>query len=200
MATLWKICALVLAIAGLSAAPAHAQTTAYAAGQGAVNRIEVGINVQASVRDRCGFATDAAPNGSVTQADFDRVGATKDFAIRLNCSGASRVAVSSLNGGLAHAETATGYASKAPYTVELRLVGDNGTTASASCAAAGLKAAGSCSFAGTASSVTGLKLGAAATKDNGSYLRVTVPPATEGEPLLAGTYSDTLTITVSVAA
>ncbi|KRA82694.1 hypothetical protein [Altererythrobacter sp. Root672] len=188
-------------LAGAISAPAaaHGSTTAYAAGQGSVNRIEVGIDVHASVSDRCGFATDGAPSGTVSQTEFDRTGFSKDFAIRLNCTSASRIAVSSLNGGLAQGETVTGYASSAPYNVELKMIADNGTNASATCAAALLKSGAGCTFSGSASTSNGLKLGAASTKANGSYLRVSAQPYTDSKPLLAGSYSDTLTITISIA-
>lgn len=197
-----KITALLLALAvllGASTVPAHAQATAYAAGQGALNRIEVGIDVRASVRDRCGFATDGAPAGSADQADFDRLGVRKDFAIRLNCTGASRIAVSSTNGGLAPTDPAPGFASSAPYSVELKMIADNGSSASATCDAAKLKAASDCSFSGSAGTTRGLLLNAASTKANGSYLRVNAPPYAGSQPLLAGSYSDTLVITVSIA-
>lgn len=195
-----KVLLLAFAVLlGAVSTPAFAEATAYAAGQGALNRIEVGIDVRASVRARCGFGDGGAPNGSVDQAEFDRLGINKDFAIRLNCTGASRIAVASLKGGLAPTETAPGYATSAPYTVELRMVGDNGTVATATCAASALKAAGACAFAGSAGTTNGLLLNAASTKANGSYLRVTAPPYTGTAPLLAGSYSDTLVITVSVA-
>lgn len=193
---------LFLALATLLcavASPACAQATAYAAGQGSLNRIEVGIDVRASVRSRCGFADDGAPNGSVDQAEFDKTGLSKDFGIRLNCTGASRIAVASLKGGLTPAETAPGYATSAPYNVELRMVGDNGTVATATCAASALKTAGACAFAGAAGTTNGLLLNAASTRANGSYLRVSAPPYTGTQPLLAGSYSDTLVITVSIA-
>lgn len=200
MASLKALVLPVLALlAGAVSAPAAAHTTAYAAGQGSVNRIEVGIDVRASVRDRCGFATDGAPSGTVSQAEFDRNGLSKDFAIRLNCTGASRIAVNSLNGGLAQGETVAGYASTAPYNVELKMVGDNGTSASGTCGAALLKAGAGCSFGGAASTANGLRLGAASTKSNGSYLRVAAQPYAGSTPLLAGNYSDTLTITISIA-
>lgn len=187
------------AIIGTVAVTAHAQVTAYAAGQGAINRIEVGIDVRASVRDRCGFAEGGAPSGTVNQADFDVAGISKDFAIRLNCSSASRVAVRSQNGALSHGTSVPGYVSRAPYSVQLRLAGDDGTISTASCNAADLTGTGSCAFAGTASQTTGLRLAAASTKDNGSYLRVSAPAYTGTQPLLAGDYSDTLTVTVSIA-
>lgn len=198
MSSLKLLFLALAALLGAAATPALAQATAYAAGQGAVNRIEVGIDVRASVRARCGFADGGAPSGSVDQAEFDRIGLSKDFGIRLNCTGASRIAVASLNGGLAPTETAPGYAASAPYNVELRMVGDNGTVATATCAAAALKAAGACAFAGSASTTNGLLLNAPSTKANGSYLRISAPPYAGAQPLLAGSYSDTLVITVSV--
>lgn len=198
-----RFCMLVLAMmVALCAAgqSAHAQITAYAAGQGAVNSVEVGVEVRASVRSRCGFATGGAPSGSIDQADFDQSGFAKDFAIQLNCTGASRIAVASANGGMATATAgASGYATTAPYQVALKMVADNGTSASASCDATALTAGGNCSFAGAAGIATGLRLAAASTKVNGSYLRVSAPSYSGSAPLVAGRYSDTLTITVSVA-
>ena len=64
--------------------------------------------------------------------------------------------------------------------------------------AAGLSAGGGCSFGGTASTTNGLHLAAAATKANGSYLRVSAPVNAGATPLAAGQYADTLTITVSI--
>lgn len=180
--------------------PARAEVTAYAVGQGAVNSITVGVEVRASVQGRCGFATGGAPSGSIDQADFDQSGFSKDFAIQLNCSGASRIAVSSANGGMTNAaSTGLGYSSKAPYQVALRMVADDGTSASASCEASALAAGGGCSFAGTASNATGLRLAGASTKTNGSYLRISAPAYAGTETLVAGRYVDTLSITVSVS-
>jgi hypothetical protein len=179
---------------------AHAQVTAYAAGQGGVNSIDVGVEVRASVRSRCGFAAGGTPSGSIDQADFDRTGFSKDFAIQLNCSGASRIAVTSANGGMAADTTGTdGYNAKAPYQVALMVVADNGTSAAASCDATTLGAGGSCNFAGTAASGAGLRLAGASTRANGSYLRVSAPGYSGSAPLVAGRYSDTLTITIGVS-
>jgi len=188
------------AISTIASQQAHAQVTAYAVGQGAVNSVEVGVEVRASVLGRCGFATGGAPAGTVDQANFDQSGFTRDFAIQLNCTGASRIAVSSANGGMATGEAGgTGYQTKAPYNVALYVAADNGTNATATCAAATLAAGGSCSFAGTASTVTGLRLAGASTKANGSYLRVSAPAYAGTDTLVAGRYSDTLTVTVSVS-
>jgi hypothetical protein len=183
-----------------AAGEAHAQVTAYAPGQGAVNSVAVAIDVRASVSGRCGFTAGGAPTGSISQTDFDRTGFSRDFAISMNCTVASRVAVSSRNGGLAAEVAASdGYAVTAPYTVALRMVADNGAAAEASCAAETLGAAGGCSFAGVASSTNGLRLAGAATKTNGSYLRVSAPAYTGTAPLVAGRYADTLSVTISVA-
>lgn len=181
------------------AKPCLAEVTAYAPGQGGVNSVSVAVDVRASVRDRCGFASGGAPAGAIDQAEFDRTGFSRDFVIALNCTGASRIAVSSRNGGLTTDSSAPGYASVAPYRVELRMVGDNGTTASGACEASTLGTAGGCTFAGAASSSNGLRLAAASTKANGSYLRVQADAYAGATPLLAGRYTDTLTVTVSVA-
>lgn len=196
-----RIFLLMLVVAFLAVVqPARAQVTAYAAGQGAVNSIDVSVEVRASVRSRCGFAAGGAPAGSIDQTDFDQSGFTRDFAIQLNCTGASRIAVSSVNGGMTTATAgATGYATKAPYQVDLKMVADNGTSSTANCQAATLSSGGSCTFAGTAGSSTGLRLGGASTRANGSYLRVSAPAYSGASPLVAGRYTDTLTVTVSVA-
>jgi hypothetical protein len=191
---------VLAAISVIASQHAHAQVTAYAAGQGAVNSVEVGVEVRASVLGRCGFATGGAPAGTIDQADFDQSGFTRDFAIQLNCTGASRIAVSSANGGMANTATGgAGYQTKAPYNVALYVAADNGTNASATCAAAALAAGGSCTFAGTAGTATGLRLGGASTKANGSYLRVSAPAYAGTDVLAAGRYTDTLSITVSVS-
>ncbi len=167
-----------------------AETTAYAAGQGALNRIEVGIDVRASVRARCGFADSGAPSGSVDQAEFDRLGINRDFAIRLNCTGASRIAVASLKGGLVAAETAPGYAASAPYRVELRMV--EATTARWPPPVARQRRSrrlGPASSPGPPAPRTACCSTPHRPRANGSYLRVTAPPYTGTAPLLAGSYS-----------
>jgi len=201
MAKRFRILATALATAfGALAMPAFAQVTAYAAGQGAVNSVSVAIDVRASVSNRCGFAAGGAPAGSISQAEFDRTGFARDFAIALDCTGASRIAVTSRNGGLATAGAAApGYATVAPYQVELRMVGDDGTAATGACDASTLGAAGGCAFAGTAGTANGLRLAAASTRANGSYLRVSAPAYAGSAPLIAGQYADTLTVTVSIA-
>src|SRR3546814_20032383 len=84
---------LALAAIGVIASqPAHAQVTAYAVGQGAVNSIEVGVEVRASVLGRCGFAAGVATTGTGAQDDFEQKARKRD-------GGGKREAVSDSTGG-----------------------------------------------------------------------------------------------------
>ncbi|HEY0044644.1 MAG TPA: hypothetical protein VGB62_08855 [Allosphingosinicella sp.] len=190
--------ALAALLGGLVAGPAAAQTaTAYAGG----NPVVLSIPVTASVGGRCGFADGLAPSGTISQADFDRTGLQGEVAFTLNCTGPSRVAVVSKNGALvASGSAAPGYTASAPYDVTLNLVG-NSVRTSATCAAATLKDGGSCQFRGPASTAQGLRLAGASTGQTGSSVRVSAPAATAGATpqRIAGTYTDTLTITLSTA-
>jgi hypothetical protein len=192
---------LLLAAAGvaalLGATPARAQTTAYAGG----NPIVLSIPVTASVGGRCGFADGAAPSGSYRQENFDKQGLASTFAFALNCTGPSRVAVVSSNGGLVAPNAApSGYTNRAGYDVTLNLVASDGkTSAAATCAAATLTASGACAFRGPASTSQGLRLAASSVNQAGSFVRVSAPPVSGGATLVEGVYTDTLSITLSVA-
>ncbi len=194
---------LVLAAAvGLESAAA--QTTVYAPGQGSPNEVQLPIDVLASVGGRCGFAENEAPSGSFDQRNFDVTGFTHDFLFKLNCTGPSRVAVVSSNGGLKTAGTAQpGYSVLAPYDVSLHLVSNTATTADATCAASTLVAGtGSCAdFLGPASTTQGLRIAAPSTNQTGSYLRVAASAYNQavGPTLIAGEYADTLTVTLSAS-
>jgi len=183
----------------LVAGNAHAQTvqTAYAGGSPVV----LTIPVTASVGGRCGFATGAAPSGTFNKDNFDRDGLAAQFDFSLNCTGPSRVAISSSNGGLlTNAAIATGYRNKADYQVTLNLAANDGSSAQASCAASALVTGGSCTFAGTASTTHGLRLANSAVNQAGSYVKISAPAqSASSATLLAGTYADTLTVTVSPA-
>ena len=191
--------ALLIGFALVLLAPAAAQaqaTTAYAGG----SPITLSIPVTASVGGRCGFADGGAPAGSYNQDDFDRVGLAHDFPLTLSCSIPSRVAVVSQNGGLLAAGTADpGYAVTAPYSVTLNLVANDGSQATATCAASDLKVGSTCAFAGSASTSQGLRIGASSNRA-GSYLNVRSSPYSGSAILVAGNYSDILTITISPAA
>ena len=156
------------------------------------------VYVSASVGGRCGFAQ--APTGTHDEPNFDDHAWTHDFTFQLDCTGPSRVAVVSQNGGLLNGgPVSTGYIAKAPYDVTLNLVRNSGAPATQTCAAANLQSGGSCSFVGPASTTQGLHLASASTLQTGSYLRVGAPAYTGSNILIDGNYADTLTVTVSAA-
>jgi hypothetical protein len=187
---------VLLALALLTAGTAQAQTvqTAYAGGTPVV----LTIPVTASVGGRCGFAT--APSGTYNQANFDQTGLAAQFDFALNCTGPSRVAVLSSNGGLlSSTASGAGYGNKADYSVTLNLAANDGSSAQATCTASTLVSGSTCGFVGTASTTQGLRLAAAAVNQSGSYLRISAPKQTGSTVLVAGVYSDSLTVTVSPA-
>lgn len=198
------LAALLAGAAASLTAPAAAQTTAYAPGDGSPNSIALTVDVKASVGGRCGFAELGAPNGSFDQRNFDVTGFSHDFLFSLNCTGPARVGVVSSNGGLKTGGIAqSGYAVLAPYDVSLHLVSNTPMTADATCAAATLVAStGTCSaFLGPASTTQGLRIGAPSTNQTGSYLRVAAATYNQavGPTLIAGEYADTLTVTLSAS-
>ena len=201
------LAALVLTMAGY-AAPAAAQTvfTAYynpgisgyipPAGPTAV----LSVPVRASVGGTCGFATGGAPNGSFTNLAVEG-GWTAQVPFTAECTAPWRIAVSSANGALKSAASAsTGYANKAPYNVALNVASDGGTVTD-TCPVAQLdQALGSspCTFKGPASTTNGLQVprsfGLA-----GSTITMSAPVYAGSNILVAGAYSDTLIVTVSPA-
>lgn len=195
-----RIAIIASGAAALLWAGGAAAQTAYAVGQGSPNSITVPIQVTASVGGACGF--DIAPDGDYFFANLD-LGFTQDTVFAINCNGASRVAVTSANGGLLAGGTApNGFSLIAPYTVELSLVGDDSVTAAASCAAAdlALSAASPCSFRGTASEIVGLELGGPADGTSQSYVRISAPAYSGPEALVAASgYEDTLTVTLAAS-
>lgn len=176
---------------------AHAQTTAYAPGQGSPNSVQLTIPVTASVRATCGFAT--APNGSHDEPNFDDHAWSYDFGFTIDCSTASRIAVVSSNGALRTPGTApAGYTTSAPYNVTLNVV-QNAGVATGTCAVANLTSGGGCAFVGPASATQGLPV-AVSQNQSGSYLRVSAPVYAGAAVLVASTgYADTLTVTLSPA-
>ena len=213
---------LLLTAGGLTfASPAQAQTagTAYAAGYAAPyntpNDVALSpIQVSASVGGRCGFATGNAPNGSVSALNLDTTGFDKTFPFVLDCTGAFRVGVVSQNGGLlTGGSVPSGYGIKAPYDVQLNLRNDaNTATATSACQASQLSLAnaaatctaqyltGGTNFSGAASTSRGLRVGGAATSSaTNQTIRVIANAYAGSDILTAGTYTDTLTVTVSTA-
>jgi hypothetical protein len=178
---------------------AHAQSvqTAYAGG----NPIVLSVPVTASIAVRCGSGAGELPAGNFNKDDFDRSGFSAQFDFALNCNGPSRVAISSTNGGLlTNAAVSPGYRNKADYEVTLHLRASDGTSAQATCAASTMANGGSCSYAGTASTTRGLQLSSFAFNQAGSYVRISAPAQVlSASPLVQGSYSDVLRVTVSPA-
>lgn len=181
--------------------PSASAQTYYADGPNAGGSAILSIQVSATIGGRCGFAAANAPNGSFDQPNFDETGFQHDFTFELECTGPSRVAVVSANGGLkASGSPPAGYTAVAPYDVMLNLVGSS-STATATCAVASLTAvsAAPCTFRGPATTTEGLQLNSNSISQTGSFLRVSAPAYSGADMLVSGSYGDTLTVTVSAA-
>lgn len=178
------------------ASPSAAQTVYYGDSK------TLSIPVTATIGVACGFATTGIPSGSYDAGAIDTTAWQHDFTFTLECTGPSRLAVVSSNGGLETSpDPATaGYTNLAPYTVAVHVVHDSGST-DGSCTAADLDASSSatCDLRGTASDTVGLFVPAKSYDLSGSYLRVSAPAYSGSDALVSGTYSDTLTVTVSPA-
>ena len=160
----------------------------------------INIDVKASVGGTCGFATNGAPNASFTGLPIE-AGWTRQVPFTAECTAPWRIAVSSQNGAMLNSTTVpTGYTNKAAYDVALNVASDSGTV-TGTCPVAQLdQALGSspCNFKGTASTTNGLQVPRSFDL-SGSYIQMTAPAYTGTDVLYSGTYSDTLTVTVSPA-
>ena len=207
--------ALVLAISSI-ATPAAADTvpiTAYYHDPALIGYIYatnntkaiIAIDVKASIGGTCGFASGLAPSGTVDAGSIDTTAWAQNVPFTVQCTAPWRIAVSSQNGALKTITTgAAGYATAAPYDVALNLPFDTGTsngTVTSSCPVAQINAAlGSspCNFKGTATTTNGLQVPRSFNL-SGSYIRVSAPAYPGPDVLVAGTYADTLIVTVSPA-
>ncbi len=191
--------ALALLTAAVPAMAQNVPNTAYFGGS--PSNITLSIPVIATVGGTCGFAPGAAPNATQNVGQLDNPTWTYDFPFTLNCTGPSRIAVTSSNGGLKKATLPTepGYIGLAPYDVTVNVVRTGGST-SGNCPAASLQttSAAPCTLRGTASPTVGMYVNSPSFGLSGSYVRVTA--LTYGsDVLVAGSYADTLTVTVSPA-
>ena len=186
-----------------AAAPAMAQNvpnTAYFGGS--PTSITVSVPVIATVGGSCGFAPGAAPSGSQNVGLLDSPTWTYDFGFTLQCTGPSRIAVVSSNGGLKKPSLPSdpGYIGIAPYDVAVHVVRTGGAT-DGNCPAANLltSSLNPCVLRGTASPTVGMSVATPSYNLSGSYVRVSA--LTYGSDILvSGTdYTDTLTVTVSPA-
>lgn len=163
--------------------------------------LQLAIPVIATVGGRCGFATGGAPAGTKDAGAIDELAWSQDYGFTLECTGPSRFAITSVNGGLKTAGTAmAGYATLAPYDVAVSIVRAGGVT-TGNCAASELQegAPGSCPLRGTASPSVGLFVASPSFALSGSYVRLSAPAYTGPDVLVAGAYADTLTVTISPA-
>ena len=185
----------VLAVA--CATTAMAQSTVYYGDSAYLT-----IPVTATIGVSCGFASAGVPSGTYSNIPIDTSDWQQDFEFTLECTGPSRIAVASANGGLENTtDPATpGYTNLAPYTVALHVVHDSGA-ADDTCPAADLESSSSavCDLRGTASDSVGMSVPSPSYDLSGSYLRVSAPAYAGSDVLIDGTYSDTLTVTVSPA-
>lgn len=172
------------------------------------------LKVSASVGGRCGFAT--APSATLQFANFDQISGTQSASFELDCTGPSRVAVTSQHGGLRNgtATLPSGYSNQASYLVNLRLYPTTGSpvTLSTACPSEVLRvtspASGTAACVGIRGTATfngteGLRLGSASTGKT-SFIDVkvgpeTIAPSGNGPAMINGSYSDTLTVTVAAS-
>lgn len=158
------------------------------------------IPVTASVGGTCGFQNLA--NATFTVLDIDTTAWEREVGFVPECTAPWRIAVSSENGGLLQASGAlpTGYRNKAPYTVALQVAADGGPVA-ASCDVAelaGTTPSPTCGFEGAATPTNGLYVPRSYGL-SGSKIKLQAPAYPGPDVLIAGTYTDTLTVTVSPA-
>lgn len=194
------------------AAPALADqgpTLAYfpAPGAPAPAQVVFSVPVRASIGGSCTFASGGAPTGTYDAGPIDTTAWTNDFFMKLVCTGPSRMAIVSTNGGLLNSAgtPASGYTNLAPYTVAVSIAQNVGLPVTGSCAAADLTAssATACPLRGTASPTVGLPFQPSTSAlSNASYVRVSAPAYGGSDILTASAtngYSDTLVVTVSPA-
>ena len=200
---IWIMRATTAALTVAAAQPVMAQISQeqyayYNAPAGKRSTAVLSIPVRASVNTRCGFQQTIDENFDVGY--IDEAQWTRSTTFVPECTTPWRIAISSTNGGLLTDNTASlpvGYANKAPYTVALNINTDGGVE-QASCAAADLRdtAGTACAFRGTATMTEGMRV-ARSYRLNPSQITVSAPAYAGPGVLISGTYTDTLTITVS---
>lgn len=197
--------AALLAIAPVSAQAATAPITAYypEAGVpvGAPSQAVMQIPVTATVGGTCGFTTGGAPNGSIDAGQIDVSSWSGQVPFTVRCTAPWRMAVSSNKGALETPGTdVTGYSRRAPYDVKLHVNTDAGVVERNCAVALIAQTAGptSCDFEGTASTSNGLLLQRSYDL-TGSYIQASAPAYTGSDILVAGSYADTLIVSISPA-
>jgi len=201
------LCRLSIALALgalLAALPSavSAQTSGQAVYAGSPNEVTLSVNVTASVSASCSFMVGAMPKGSYSLGDL-KGSYSLDIPFSLTCNSPSRVGIVSDNGGMLAQDVPNalpGYDNHAPYLVMLRLAGDAGSSAQATCESPTLAAGASgCVFRGPATSTAGLRLPGPSQGRPGSLIRISSPSDPREDILVASDYTDRLTVTISPA-
>lgn len=131
-------------------------------------------------------------------------GWSHQFTFALECTGLSRVAVTSANGGLKNSTAAAsaGFTALANYNVKLNVLHNTGTVIG-NCTADTLAATGAgCNFKGDAALGNGISIPSPSYNLGNSYVEVSYAAPASGPTaglLTAGQYTDTLTITIAPA-
>jgi hypothetical protein len=193
---------LAMVLAALPCALA-AQSSGQAVYAGSPSEVTLSVNVTASVSASCAFSTSGTPGGTYSVGNVEAAYSV-DVSFSLRCNSPSRVGIVSDHGGLQAGNVPTvpaGYARLAPYQIMLRLAGDAGSSAQATCQSPTLVAgAGGCIFRGPATATTGLRLPGPSNDTAGSVIRISSPGYSEPAILVASnSYADRLTVTISPA-
>lgn len=189
-----------------AASPAWAQADAYfpePGGPQTPTSKALSIPVHASIGGSCTFAAGGAPNDSyIIPQPIDTNPWSRQVPMTLNCTGPSRLAIVSSNGGLLTGGTpASGYATLAPYTVAVSIAQPSASPVTGSCLADALKtgSAAVCNLRGTASPTVGIPFSPTVGLTTSFILASGVADPVTPNLLVPGTYQDTLVVTVSPA-
>lgn len=150
---------------------------------------EVKINLEGTITPSCalsGVATSAAL-GNLAAAS----GAPVTVAFTVDCNAPFKYALSSVNGALKHqtiGSAPSGFEIVREYSVRTQIATNSGAGIDQTCTSASIKTgAVTCAFTNSGTAVAIGKAGSLALSWTAG-----------GQPLVAGTYQDTLTLTVSV--
>lgn len=167
------LCLLSVPDAGAQSATQDINITATVAGLCTINGLAVGSPV--------GTAVIATPSGNVDVTPITPTGSP--FA-NVVCNGPSALQLTSLTGGVLNSSSASGFDNVIDYTASATW---NSITASIDTSSVAGASAGA-NETGTPQSVPTAAAGA---------LSVTITPIANAQPLMAGSYSDTLRVTLT---
>jgi hypothetical protein len=187
---MWRGAVLLTAGAAvlLTAGAANASSTTTLVGE----RQKLTVDLVGRVPGRCGFST--PPADQVLPGDLS-AGGSLTVGFTLDCNTPFRVRAASTNGGFRTSAEADGFANLLDYRLRLRLETDAGGLEAACNADALVSAAGGCAYYGAAAG-EGLSSADGVALHRRGALHFTWPTARQR--LVAGRYSDTLTIVVEV--